>query len=122
MSEKSITQTIIVNESQTASQFGSGLLPVFATPALIALMENTAMQLIELPEGSSSVGISINMQHLKANLVGSAVHCKATVTAVEGRKYSFYITATDDNGDLLGECIHERMVINVEKFMSKLSK
>jgi predicted thioesterase len=120
MTEKTFTQTIIVNENQTASQFGSGLLPVFATPALIALMENTAMQLIELPEGSSSVGISINMQHMKANLVGSAVHCKATVTEVDGRKYSFYITATNDNGDLLGECIHERVVVNVEKFMSKL--
>ncbi|NDP19858.1 MAG: thioesterase family protein [Paludibacter sp.] len=122
MSTKTFTQSIIVNENQTAMQYGSGLLPVLATPALIGLMENTAMQLIELPEGSSSVGISINMQHLKANLVGSTVHCNATITNIEGKKYSFYITATDDNGDLVGECIHERVVINVEKFMSKLAK
>jgi len=120
MSEKSFTQTIVVNEHQTALEYGSGLLPVFATPALIALMENTAMQLIELPEGSSSVGISINMQHLKATAVGKEVHCMATITAVEGKKYNFYITATDETGDLIGECIHERVVVNAEKFMSKL--
>ncbi len=120
MSEKTLTQTIKVNESQTASQFGSGLLPVFATPALIALMENTAMQLIELPTDSSSVGISINMQHLKATAVGKEVSCTATLIAQEGRKYSFKITAKDETGDIIGECIHERVVVNIEKLMSKL--
>lgn len=120
MSQKTFTQTIVVNENQTASQYGSGLLPVFATPALIALMENTAMQLIDLPEGSSSVGISINMQHVKATAVGKEVHCEATITANEGRKYIFRITATDETGDVIGEATHERVVVNVEKFMSKL--
>ena len=56
MPNNSFTQTIQVSENQTATQYGSGLLDVFATPALIGLMENTAMRLIELPEGSSSVG------------------------------------------------------------------
>ena len=63
----SFSQTIQVTENQTASHFGSGLLPVFATPALIALMENTSMHLVTCPEGSSSVGISIDMQYLKAS-------------------------------------------------------
>ena len=118
--QDTLTQTIIVQEHQTASQYGSGLLPVFATPALVALMENTAMQLIELPEGSSSVGISISVNHLKASPVGSEIKCKATITAVEGRKYNFELVATDATGNIIGEGIHERVVIDIEKFMSKL--
>jgi fluoroacetyl-CoA thioesterase len=117
---KTISQTIIVQENQTASKYGSGLLPVFATPALVALMENTAMQLIEPAEDSSSVGISISVKHLKASPVGSEIKCKATITAIEGRKYSFELIATDASGDIIGEGTHERIVINIEKFMSKL--
>ena len=120
MQHKSFSQTIQVTDNQTAAQFGSGLLPVFATPALIALMENTAMQLINLPAGSSSVGISINMQHMKASPVGVRIQCTATVTAIEGRKYTFEIIATDSSTDIVGKAIHERVVVDIEKFMSKL--
>lgn len=59
MTDKNFSQTIVVSDLQTATHYGSGLLPVFATPALIALMENTAMALIKLPDGNSSVGISL---------------------------------------------------------------
>jgi fluoroacetyl-CoA thioesterase len=120
MQNKTITQTIIVNEKQTAEEYGSGLLPVFATPALIGLMENTAMKLIELPEGTSSVGTSINMKHLKASPVGSEIKCTATITEIDGRRYSFEIKATDASGDIVGEAVHERFIVNIEKFMSKL--
>jgi Predicted thioesterase len=121
MLNSSFTQTIQVTENQTAKQIGSGLLPVFATPALVALMENTAMQLIELPEGNSSVGISICVKHLKASPIGEKIECTATIVAIEGRKYSFEITATDSMGNLIGEATHERFLVNIEKFMSKLS-
>ena len=120
MQHTSFSQTIQVTDSQTAAQFGSGLLPVFATPALIALMENTAMQLITLPAGSSSVGISINMQHLKASPVGAHIECSATVTSIEGRKYTFEIIATDSSMDIVGKAIHERVVVDIQKFMGKL--
>ena len=120
MQHTSFSQIIQVADNQTAAQLGSGLLPVFATPALIALMENTAMQLITLPAGSSSVGISISMQHLKASAVGAHIHCTATVTAIEGRKYTFEIIATDGNMDIVGKAIHERVVVDIEKFMNKL--
>jgi len=116
----SFTQTILVQENQTALQYGSGLLPVFATPALVALMENTAMQLIELPIGSSSVGISISVKHLKASSIGSEINCKATITAVEGKKYSFELLATNALSETIGEGVHERVLIDIEKFMSKL--
>jgi len=117
----SFSQTIQITESQTASHYGSGLLPVFATPALIALMENTAMQLIPLQDGFSSVGISINMQHTKASPVGAFIKCTATLTGVEGRKYTFDIVASDSNTDIVGKAIHERVVVEIEKFMSKLA-
>lgn len=121
MKSLSFSQTIVVQSHQTASQYGSGLLPVYATPALIALMENTAMQLIELPDGSSSVGISINMQHLKASPVGAEIKCTATIISNEGRKYTFKIEATDMSGDLIGKAIHERVVVNIENFLSKIN-
>ena len=114
------SQTIRVTDSQTALQYGSGLLPVFATPALIALMENTAMQLITLPEGYSSVGISINMQHLKASPVGEDIQCTATLTGIDGRKYSFEISATDSRLQLVGKATHERVIVDIDRFMSKI--
>jgi len=117
---QSFSQTIQVDENQTAIKYGSGLLPVFATPALIALMENTAMQLIPLSEGCSSVGISINMQHLKASPVGAFIHCIATLTGIEGRKYTFDIVATNSSTDIVGKAIHERVIVDSEKFMRKI--
>jgi|ERR1035437_1275635 predicted thioesterase len=121
MQNKSFSQTIHVTEKQTAIHYGSGLLPVFATPALIALMENTAMQLIDLPEGSSSVGISINMHHLKASPVGAEIQCTATIKTVEGRKYTFEIIVTNNRSDIIGKAIHERVIVDIKKFMSKIN-
>jgi len=118
--QPTFVQKITVQESQTAAVYGSGLLPVYATPALIALMENTAMQMIDLPEGCSSVGIAISVKHLKASAVGEEITCKATLTEVEDRKYTFSIQANDSTGDIIGEGIHERFVVNVEKFLGKL--
>jgi predicted thioesterase len=120
MPTHSITQSMIVQPNHTAEFLGSGLLPVFATPALIAFMENTAMQLIELPEGSSSVGTSISMKHLKASPIHAKIECTATITKIEGRKYAFTIQATDSVGDIIGEATHERVIVNVERVMQKL--
>ena len=122
MTENNLTQTITVKDHQTASEYGSGLLAVFATPALVALMENTAMKLIELPEGGSSVGVFISVNHLKASAVGEIISCKATLTAVESLKYTFELTATDSKGDVIGTGIHERVLIDVDRFMSKLNQ
>ena len=92
----SVSQTITVSSFQTAESLGSGLLPVFSTPALVALMENTAMQLIDTPDGKSSVGIMIQVKHLKASPVGAKITCTATLAANEGRGYSFELVATDE--------------------------
>ena len=79
------------NRKPNSYSFWVKIVSCFATPALIALMKNTAMQLVSCPEGNSSVGISIDMQHLKASRVGAIIQCTATVTAMEGRKYIFEI-------------------------------
>jgi predicted thioesterase len=121
MINNTFNQTITVSENQTAAALGSGLLPVFSTPAMIALMENTAMKaMVNVPEGCSSVGTAINVKHLKASAVGEIIHCTALITSIDGRKYSFEIAVKDNSNNLVGEGTHERVIVNVEKFMSKI--
>lgn len=119
--KQSLSQTICVTELQTAESLGSGLLPVFSTPALIALMENTAMQLIDTPEGKSSVGVSVSVKHLKASPLGAKITCTATLVGIDGRTYNFELEATDEKGDRVGEGMHQRMMIDVERFMAKIN-
>ena len=118
---KELIQEMTVLESQTAENIGSGSLPVLATPALIAFMENTAMKLLsDLPQDKTSVGTLISAQHLKASAIGEKITCTAKITEIEERKYIFYLEATDSSGVIIGKGTHERFVVNIEKFMSKL--
>jgi predicted thioesterase len=119
--KKTFTQKITVSPSQTAEYLGSGLLPVYATPALVTLMENTAMQIIQNEEGKTSVGISMQINHIKASVIDEIITCTAELIKQEGRKYIFSAIATNKDGDIIGNCIHERILINIEKFMSKLN-
>lgn len=115
------TQTITVSEAQLAQALGSGTLPVYGTPALIALMENTAQKAIDfLPSDETTVGISINAKHVKASPMGTHISCTATITTIEGRKISFSIEAHDESGTLIGTATHERFVVNSERFLAKL--
>ena len=113
-------EVVEVVEANTAAQVGSGLLPVFATPAMTALMEKAAASLLEelLPEGETSVGISLNVSHIAATPIGMKVRAEAEVTAVEGKKIFFVVTAFDEKGKI-GEGTHERFIVNAEKFMAK---
>ncbi|WP_251619874.1 thioesterase family protein [Odoribacter lunatus] len=117
----SYSQSITVELKDTAAVYGSGKLNVFATPAMIALMENTAMKCIEneLESGKDSVGIEINAKHIKATAVGKNVHCRATVTEVDGRRIRFELEAHDESG-VIGTATHDRFIIDPVKFMSKL--
>jgi predicted thioesterase len=116
-------QEMTVTELHTAEKLGSGSLSVFATPALVAFMENTAMKLLaDLPESETSVGVSINIQHLKASAIGEKIRCTAKITEIDGRKYTFYLEAIDSSDAIIGKGTHERFVVNVEKFMGKLSE
>lgn len=118
---QSFSQEITVRHEDTAIVHGSGKLEVFATPALVALMENTAMRCLEgkLDPDNDTVGIEINVKHVKATPIGHPVHCKATVKQIDGRRIQFEIEAWDDIATI-GTAIHDRFVINPAKFMSKL--
>lgn len=120
MSTKEFIQELVVEVSMTAAQIGSGLLPVFSTPSMIAFMENTAMQMINLSEGESSVGTMINAKHLKASKIGEKLYCSALISEQEGRRFVFELKVIDSKGDTVGVATHERFVILVEKFMSRL--
>lgn len=121
--EKGLTYTskVKVTSANTAVALGSGDLEVFATPALVALMENAAMKAVqaELPESSTTVGAFIETTHVKPSAVGEEVSATAVLETVEGRKLSFRITAADTKGTV-GEATHIRYVVDRERFMSKL--
>jgi predicted thioesterase len=109
-----------VTEELCANAWGSGGLPVYATPAMIALMENTAWGSVEpyMEEGRSTVGTKLDVSHLSASPVGAHVTCESELTEVDGRRLVFRVSASDDAG-LIGEGMHERFIINIEKFMAR---
>lgn len=110
-----------VTPGQTAAVLGSGSLPVFGTPALLALMEAAAVDALAplLPPETTSVGIYAELQHLAATPVGAQVHAEATLTAVEGRVLTFEITAYDAQ-ELIGKALHRRALVESERFMRRV--
>lgn len=114
------TQKITVEQKDTALSHSSGSLEVFATPAMIALMENTAMNAVSsfLAEGEATVGTEINVKHLSATPIGGQVTCEAELTEIDGRRLVFKVTAWDNKG-VIGEGSHQRFIIKTEKFMAK---
>ena len=110
----------MVEAADTALEVGSGDLRVYATPCLAAMMEGAACACLEglLPEDQTSVGISLNLRHTAATPVGMAVSAKAVLTAVEGKKLTFEITASDEAGEI-GTATHERVIVNTERFLQK---
>lgn len=115
------TSELTVTDDVTAVKIGSGDMPVLATPAMMALMENAAMLAVakELPEGYTTVGGHIESSHLRPTKVGNKVTATAEVTKVDGKKITFKVAAYC--GDtLLGEGTHLRFIVDKERFMSKL--
>lgn len=111
---------LTVTEEIAAKNVGSGTLMVFATPAMIALMEKTAWESVqpELEEGSGTVGTALNVKHVAATPMGMKVTCETELIKVEGRALTFSIKAYDETG-LIGEGTHERFVVYNEKFQAK---
>ena len=109
-----------VTEANIASTMGSGSLRVFATPAMCCLMEKAASDLMDslVEEGSTTVGTALNIAHTAATPIGMEVVAKAEITAVEGRKISFRVTARDES-DEIGAGTHERFIVFKEKFQAK---
>ena len=115
------TSTLVVSKGHVAAVMGSGDLHVFATPAMVALMENAAMLTVapHLPEGSTTVGAMMNTSHIKPSPVDETIQATATLTGIEGRKLTFSIKAEDSKG-VIGEATHVRFIVDRERFMSKL--
>jgi fluoroacetyl-CoA thioesterase len=114
-------QEIIVTINDVASKYGSGLADVFATPAMIALMESTAQSSIKnyLPEGYITVGIEVNIKHLKATPVGMKVSCESKLIDIDGKKLYFEVLATDEKG-IIGKGTHTRFIVNLDEFIKNL--
>lgn len=112
--------TTLVSEKNTAKTMGSGSLGVFATPAMIALMEQAASELCNkfADEGTTTVGTQMNISHLSATPLGVQVTATAEVTSCDGRKICFDVSASDFAG-LIGKGTHERFCIKIDKFMAK---
>lgn len=111
---------IIVIKELTARSMGSGDLEVYATPAMVALMEGTAADSVksELDEGKGSVGTSIKIKHLAATPIGMRVRCESKLIEASGRRLVFRVAAFDEK-DKIGEGTHERFIISNDKFQSK---
>lgn len=110
----------VVSDEDTAIAMRSGSVPVLATPRLVALCEQAAVEAIDgqLPEGSTSVGMRVQVDHLMPTSVGMPVKIEATLEKVSGRRLTFTVSASDDRG-LVAAGRVTRVVVNVERFMEK---
>ncbi len=113
---------IIVKKKDSATSYGSGLIDVFATPAMVGLMEATANEILtaHLPEGYITLGIEIHVKHLKATPIGDKVHCQATLIEVSGKKLCFELEAHDSHGKI-GSGVHWRYIVNAKDFIEKMN-
>lgn len=113
-------EEVIVTEENSAAAMGSGLLPVFATPAMVALMEQTAWKSVApyLSEGEGTVGTALNISHSSATPLGMKVWCESELKEVDRRRLVFHVTCYDGAG-VIGEGTHERFIVGNEKFLAK---
>ena len=114
-------RTYIVTDRDTADVYGSGLLPVLSTPHLIGWMEDTSQKAVMpfMKQGESTVGVSITMKHKAATPVKMRVRVRSEVSAFDGRRVVFKVLAWDEV-DEIGECEHERYIINDDRFMQRM--
>ena len=113
------TKELTVTEDVTAAALDSGGLAVYATPAMIALMEFAAWDSVEacMEEGRTTVGTLMNVKHLTATTVGMHVKAESELVEIDRRRLVFKVAAYDDAG-LIGEGTHERFIIDTDRFMS----
>lgn len=109
-----------VTENNTAIKYGSGSVAVYATPAMVGLMEGACLGVVDpvLPEGMSTVGISIDIRHSAATPMGMKVRALAELVEIAGKRLVFRIEAFDEK-EKIGEGIHQRYIIDLAKFLQK---
>lgn len=113
-------QELVVTQELTAKNMGSGVMDVFATPAMLALMEKTAFTSVAeyLNEGCDSVGTKVDIEHVASSPVGMKITCDSELIEIEGRKLVFKVEAYDEKG-LIGKGTHERFIVENKKFQEK---
>jgi predicted thioesterase len=114
--------SIVVAPEVTAHHMGSGTVSVFATPQMVLLMERAAVAALapRLAPGQQSVGTLVNVRHLAATPLGATVTARAELTAVDGRRLTFHVSAHDGT-ELIGEGTHERALIDLARFEAKVA-
>lgn len=114
------TETTMVTEQNTALALGSGTVEVFATPAMINLIEYTCARSVEdeLESGQTTVGTNLNISHDAPTPIGMEVSCKSELVKVDGRALSFEVEVVDDQG-IVGRGTHDRFIVDKERFQSK---
>ena len=114
---------LVVAEEHTAPRVGSGRIHVLATPVMINLIEAAALSAVEhlLPAGYQSLGTVLNVRHVAATPVGMRVVATAEVVSVEGRTIRFRVEARDER-ELIGDGVHERVVVNLAKFDDRVRR
>jgi predicted thioesterase len=112
---------LTVTDADTAARWGSGLVPVYSTPALVGQMENSAVVALtgHLPAGQTTVGGHIEVHHLAPTPVGMKVRVMAELVEVDGRKLVFKIEAWDEV-EKIGEATHDRFIVDEAKFIAKV--
>ncbi|EYE87929.1 thioesterase [Fervidicella metallireducens AeB] len=112
----------VAEPKDSAVNYGSGGVDVYSTPAMVGLMESAAKKAVDtfLPDGYTTVGIKLDIKHLAATPIGMKVKAEAELIEVDGRKLTFKVEAYDE-AEKIGEGLHERFVIDSEKFLSKLN-
>jgi fluoroacetyl-CoA thioesterase len=114
---------IVVGTRDTAPHVGSGKIGVLATPIMVNLMEAAALQAVErfMPAGHQTVGTHLDVKHFAATPVGMRVAAHAELVKIEGRTLTFKLRAEDER-EPIGEGMHERLIINVERFDARMQK
>jgi predicted thioesterase len=112
--------SLVVDEAHTAPRMGSGRAPVFASPALIALMEAAAVDCVEadLAPGQETLGIHLDVQHIAATPAGLKVTATAELLERDGRKLVFKVEAHDER-EVIGRGRHTRIIVDSERFCAK---
>lgn len=112
---------ITVNQEMTADHIGSGSLQVFATPAMVAFVEQVCRKMADerLPEGQSTVGIRVDVRHLAPTPLGGQVRLRAEITAFDGRQIEYKVNLWDET-ELVGEANHIRAIIDEDRFLKRV--
>jgi fluoroacetyl-CoA thioesterase len=113
--------TLVVSDADTALALRSGTVDVLATPRLVALCEEATCAAVDgrVPAGHTTVGMRVQIDHLQPTAVGTQVTAEATLDKIDGRRFSFTVSASDERG-LIAVCKVTRVLVDIEHFTSKI--